>query len=285
MCVIRVRGSVNYINILLNSQGSICKTLTEAECMYWFPSPPPDGNLSGGCCWAITTTAHLSLWKKRKKERKKRFLYIKINFKKLYSQGNVFINLPPPAWFEYSSLMMILFPLNGDKRVPINGMITFTGWLRKGFFCICCIDGRGWAPNTSWYKSLCIGLLQGSLAEPETQLLALIDFWDREDFPVRGHTPSNRLRSLLARKGALPPWSNGTFKPVCWRAGWLEALATPAQQSFTVEEPNCTRRLQTPQHWQLSIPFRWAGLEECITHSKIKLEAQTKVFFFFLTLT
>lgn len=40
------------------------------------------------------------------------------------------------------------------------------------------------------------------LAEPETQLLALIDFSDREDFPVQGYTPSNRLRSLLAGKGA-----------------------------------------------------------------------------------
>lgn len=55
-------------------------------------------------------------------------------------------------------------------------------------------------------------------------------------------------------------------------------LAAPAQQSFTVEEPNCRRHLQTPRNWQLSTTFPWAGLEECITHMKIMLEAQTKGF-------
>lgn len=132
---------------------------------------------------------------------------------------------------------------------------------------------------------MCACLLQGCLAEPETQLLALIDFSDREDFPVQGHTPSNRLRSLLAGKGAPSPWSNGTFQPVCWQAGWEKGLrvqgkglAAPARQSFTVEEPNCTRHLQTPRNWQLSTTFPWAGLEECITRMKIMLEAQTKGF-------
>ncbi len=132
---------------------------------------------------------------------------------------------------------------------------------------------------------MCACLLQGCLAEPETQLLALIDFSDREDFPVQGHTPSNRLRSLLAGKGAPSPWSNGTFQHVCWRAGWEKGLrvqgkglAAPARQSFTVEEPNCTRHLQTPRNWQLSTTFPWAGLEECITRMKIMLEAQTKGF-------
>lgn len=32
-------------------------------------------------------------------------------------------------------------------------------------------------------------------------------------------------------------------------------LAAPARQSFTVEEPNCTRHLQTPRSWQLSTTF------------------------------
>lgn len=140
-------------------------------------------------------------------------------------------------------------------------------------------------PNTSWCQSVCMCacLSQGCLAEPETQLLALIDFSDREDFPVQGHTPSNRLRSLLAGKGVPSPWLNGTFQPVCWRAGCKKGLgvqgkglAAPARQSFTVEEPNCTRHLQTPRNWQLSTPFLWAGLEEHIARVEIMLEAQTK---------
>lgn len=129
---------------------------------------------------------------------------------------------------------------------------------------------------------MCVFLLQGSLAEPETQLLALIDFSDREDFPVQGHTPSNRLRGLLAGKGAPSPWSNSTFQPVCCWAGYKKGLrvqgkglAAPARQSFTVEEPNCTRHLQTPRNWQLYTLFPWAGLEACITCIKIMLEAQT----------
>lgn len=128
-------------------------------------------------------------------------------------------------------------------------------------------------------------LSQCCLAEPETQLLALIDFSDREDFPVQGHTPSNRLRSLLAGKGVPSPWLNGTFQPICWRAGCEKGLgvqgkglAAPARQSFTVKEPNCTRHLQTPRNWQLSTPFPWAGLEEYIACIKIMLEAQTKGF-------
>lgn len=137
----------------------------------------------------------------------------------------------------------------------------------------------------SKYVRVCVCLMHSCLAEPETQLLALIDFSDREDFPVQGRTPSNRLRSLLAAKGAPSPWSNGTFQPVCWRVGYRKrlrvqgkGLAAPARQSFTVEEPNCTRHLQTLRSWQLSMPFPWAGLEECISRVKIMLEAQTKGF-------
>lgn len=87
------------------------------------------------------------------------------------------------------------------------------------------------APNTSWCQSVCMCacLLHSCLAEPKTQLLALIDFSDREDFPVQGHTPSNRLRSLLAGNGAPSPWSNGTFQPVCWRAGWEKGLRVQAK--------------------------------------------------------
>lgn len=149
----------------------------------------------------------------------------------------------------------------------------------------------GWSVQLNSSKhslmSRCVHVcvLHSCLAEPETQLLALIDFSDRGDFPVQGHTPSNRLRSLLAGRGAPSPWSNGTFQPVCWRAGWEERLgvqgkklAASAWQSFTVEERNCTRHLQTPRNWQLSTPFPWAGLEEYITHMKIMLEAQTKGF-------
>ena len=66
---------------------------------------------------------------------------------------------------------------------------------------------------------LCVCLLlchrAGGLAASETQLLALIDFSNGEDLPVRGHTPPNPLRSLLAEKGLPSPWSDGTFQPVC----------------------------------------------------------------------
>lgn len=132
---------------------------------------------------------------------------------------------------------------------------------------------------------MCACVLRVCLAEPKTQLLALIDFSDREDFPVQGHAPSNRLRSLLAGKGVPSPRLNGTFQPVCWRAGCEQGLgvqgkglAAPARQSFTVEEPNCTRHLQTPRNWQLSTPFPRAGLEEYITCGEFMQEAQNKGF-------
>lgn len=135
----------------------------------------------------------------------------------------------------------------------------------------CCDSVRvySWAaPNTFWSHSVypCACLLHSCLAKPETQLLALIDFSDREDFPVQGHTPSNRLRSLLADKETPSPWSNGTFQPVCWWAGCKKrlgvqgmGLAAHARQSFTVGESNCTRHLQTPRSWQRSTPFLCPG--------------------------
>ncbi|KAL7887261.1 hypothetical protein AOLI_G00049820 [Acnodon oligacanthus] len=51
------------------------------------------------------------------------------------------------------------------------------------------------------------------LAEPETQLLALIDFSDGEDFPIHGPTPPNPLRSLLAEEKPHPHSLMPPFNP------------------------------------------------------------------------
>lgn len=109
---------------------------------------------------------------------------------------------------------------------------------------------------------VCVGRLQGCLAEPETQLLALIDFSDGEDFPVQGYTPSNRLRSLLAGKGApisMVKWNLSTQPPKRWLGegaqGLGEGAGSGAAAVFMEEEPNCTRHLQTPWNWQLSTTF------------------------------
>lgn len=71
--------------------------------------------------------------------------------------------------------------------------------------------------SVSVYTSM--RLLQGRLAKPKTQLLALIEFLDRKDFPVQGYTPLNRLRSLLAGKGvpiSVVKWNLSTIVLMRW---------------------------------------------------------------------
>lgn len=119
----------------------------------------------------------------------------------------------------------------------------------------------------------CARLLQGCLAEPESQLLALIYFADTEDFPVQGHTPSNRLRSSLAAKGspiAAVKWHLSTRLPTGWQAegargpGERGAASSSSSSSSngslsTVEERNCTRHLQNPTELAAvhTFPLSW----------------------------
>lgn len=129
--------------------------------------------------------------------------------------------------------------------------------------------------------------LQGCLAEPETQLLALIDFSDREDFPVQGYTPLNRLRSLLAGKGApisVVKWNLSTLVLMRWLGEVTQGPGEVAGR--TIAASLCGRKknliaegiLQTPWNWQLPTTFPWAGLEVCSIRMKTLLEAQTKGF-------
>lgn len=134
---------------------------------------------------------------------------------------------------------------------------------------------------------VCTHVLQGCLAEPKTQLLALIDFSDREDFPVQGYTPSNRLRSLLAGKGApisVVKWNLSALVLMRWLGevtqGPGEVAGTTITASLCGRKKNLIAEgiLQTPWNWQLSTTFPWAGLEVCIICMKTLLGAQTKGF-------
>lgn len=153
---------------------------------------------------------------------------------------------------------------------------------RKILLYLDIVNANSWTvPDTSWCQKfqlvcLCAHPYHSCLAQPETQLLALIDFSDREDFPVQGHKPSNRLRSLLAGKEVPSPWSNATFQPAYWQAGCEmrfrvqgKGLAAPAREVFCSEKKsNCTRHLQTLGSWQLSTPFLGALWEQCIFHKR-----------------
>lgn len=111
-------------------------------------------------------------------------------------------------------------------------------------------------------------VLQGCLAEPETQLLALIDFSDREDFPVQGNTPLNRLRSLLAGNGS--PHLRGQMESfnACVDAlagrsdsgsrgsGWQDHRCQSLRKE---EEPNCRRHPPDPMELAAAhnFPLSW----------------------------
>lgn len=110
----------------------------------------------------------------------------------------------------------------------------------------------------------CVRVLQGCLAEPETQLLALIDFSDREDFPVQGYTPLNRLRSLLAVKGApisVVKWNLSTLVLMRWLGEVTQGPGKVAGR--TIAAGLCGRKknliaegiLQTSWNWQLPTTF------------------------------
>lgn len=139
----------------------------------------------------------------------------------------------------------------------------------------------------SMHVYVCVRVLQGCLAEPETQLLALIDFSDREDFPVQGYTPLNRLRSLLAGKGApisVVKWNLSTLVLMRWLGEVTQGPGEVAGR--TIAASLCGRKknliaegiLQTPWNWQLPTTFPWAGLEVCSIRMKTLLETQTKGF-------
>lgn len=134
-----------------------------------------------------------------------------------------------------------------------------------------------------------VRVLQGCLADPETQLLALIDFSDREDFPVQGYTPSNRLRSLLAGTGAaisVVKWNLSALVLMRWLGEVTQGPGEVAGRSIAASLYGRKKNLiaegilQTPWNWQLSTTSPWAGLEVCIIRMKTLLEAQTKGFLF-----
>lgn len=109
---------------------------------------------------------------------------------------------------------------------------------------------------------------QGCLAEPETQLLALIDFSDREDFPVQGYTPSNRLRSLLAGKEApisVVKWNLSTLVLTRWLGEVTQGPEEVAGRTIAAsllrkeEEPNCRRHPPDPMELAAvhNFPLSW----------------------------
>lgn len=147
--------------------------------------------------------------------------------------------------------------------------------------------------DVKWCAWACVcvyvHVLQGCLADPETQLLALIDFSDREDFPVQGYTPSNRLRSLLAGTGAaisVVKWNLSALVLMCWLGEVTQGPGEVAGRSIAASLYGRKKNLiaegilQTPWNWQLSTTSPWAGLEVCIIRMKTLLGAQTKRFLF-----